>query len=63
MRRTCKTALDFEPLIADMIEDPVVRAMMSSDRVDQRDLLDLVVAVKARREAAGLHSDRRGCGA
>lgn len=49
MRRPWKAALDYEPRIDDMLDDPVIKALMDRDGVRRGDLVDLILAVKARR--------------
>lgn len=42
-----------EPCVADMIEDPVVQAVMARDGVTAEDLLSLVVRMRERLRDAG----------
>jgi hypothetical protein len=40
--------LDFEPQLDEMLDDPVVQAVMARDGVERDELLDLVSAVQER---------------
>lgn len=40
-----------EPRIMDMLDDPVIQALMTRDRVARNEILDLVLAVRARLES------------
>ncbi len=43
-----KTDFTFEPELGDMLDDPVVQAMMHRDGVERGDILDLAAAVQER---------------
>lgn len=40
--------LDSEPRISEMLDDPVIQAVMTRDRVARNEILDLVVSMRAR---------------
>jgi hypothetical protein len=40
--------LHAEPRLADMLEDPVIQAVMTRDRVARTEILDLVLSVRSR---------------
>jgi hypothetical protein len=52
-----KPALRFirEPRLHDMLEDPIVRAVMARDKVRKSEIIDLVRTVQARLEARPPH--------
>ncbi|MBM3539242.1 MAG: hypothetical protein FJX55_15595 [Alphaproteobacteria bacterium] len=47
----------FEPALDDLLEDPVVRAVMDRDGVGRDEILDLAAAVQERFAGAGLDAD------
>ena len=59
-----KFNLHDEPSLEEVLDDPVIQAMMACDRVGREDLLDLVGLARARlsgedARAPGRSSDRR----
>lgn len=52
-----KTSLRFvrEPRLLDMLDDPVVQAVMNRDKVERAEIVELVRDVQARLEARSQH--------
>lgn len=48
MTTRSKPYLDFEPRLDDMLDDPVVQAMMARDGVERDEILDLAASVQER---------------
>ena len=46
--RARDATLHSEPRISDMLDDPVIQALMRRDHVARADILDLVVSVRER---------------
>jgi len=44
-----------EPRLLDMLDDPVVQAVMNRDKVERSEIVDLVRSVRARLEARSPH--------
>lgn len=44
-----------EPRLLDMLDDPVVQAVMNRDKVERSEIVDLVRSVRARLEARASH--------
>ncbi len=59
-----KFSLHDEPSLEELLDDPVIQAVMACDRVEREDLLDIVVSARARLSDQNPHvrgrsSDRR----
>jgi hypothetical protein len=48
MAARSKTDFSFEPALDEMLDDPVVRAVMDRDGIGREEILDLVAAVQER---------------
>lgn len=48
MAARTKTDFSFEPALDDMLDDPVVRAMMDRDGVERGHIMDLAASVQER---------------
>lgn len=46
--RARDVVLHDEPRLADMLDDPVIQAVMARDRVARNDILDLILSMRAR---------------
>lgn len=43
-------AFDSEPRLNDMLDDPVIQAVMTRDRIARNEILNLILSMRARRD-------------